>query len=1000
MEPQKTFIPALDLNNFIDRNPLTLTANTSLKKAIELMQGSIARRVVKKNRIVLVITRAGKLLGALTARDIIELPGIETKINKIGVAQVMNLKAIAARSSEITNIFDAIEIFKNANISYLPIVDEKNYLVGMVTPETIRKSLPTADLFESKTVARVMNSRFIWASCDTYLGDLIALMIKHQVSYVAIVEKNARKTLRPVGIITEGDIVRFIYSQLNLNTLVADLVMSHPLFCIVPKDSLQQADRQMQQLGLQKLVVVSETSGELLGVITQANLLANLNRSRVIKIIPKQQSFQNTLDRNSQLATFEEKSIQLFAKNDFEAKIQTLTELEKQENLLAKISVSINSPPKIKELLQETVTELKQLLKADRAIVYQCFEDRSAIAIAESVTDCFPSLLGQKIERQLELPQNGNVQILCDIDNSNGFPKDYIARLTALKITACLVAPLISNEKLWGLLAVEQCSGAREWQPEEVQSIAQLAARLAIAIQQAERDEQLQNELTQRHKPEAETDRLNLELELRVAERTAQLNKAIQDLQNEISERSLLEKKLKQSEDKVRVILEAMADIILAVDTKDYTIKITSKDRCSNNFQIREYIDLTICEFFREDPLNHNFLNQIERVLKNQIPANFEYSLALDDSQIWFIASISPISETAVVWVARDISDRKLGEEKLQQTNQKLASQLEQLERQNQDMIRLGNIIKFLQLCSNLSQAYEGLAEIVYPLFPNTVGGVFIKRKSDDLLETIFNWGQEKNKQIGLAVERILSNKNDLNRDSYYQYSCNIEARNEFFCLSIVSDNKTTGILYFTIPNPKLFSDSKRQLTIAVAEQISLGLSNLKLRETLEYQSIRDPLTTLFNRRYLEEYLDKEISISVRHNTFLGIILLDIDHFKQFNDTFGHDAGDEVLRRVSKFIQLNIRRSDIACRYGGEELITILPGANLEQTHQRAEQIRQGIKNLNLEYLDRSLGTITVSIGVSSFPQHGATPEVLIKAADIALYQAKIQGRDRVVLAI
>jgi diguanylate cyclase (GGDEF)-like protein len=184
-----------------------------------------------------------------------------------------------------------------------------------------------------------------------------------------------------------------------------------------------------------------------------------------------------------------------------------------------------------------------------------------------------------------------------------------------------------------------------------------------------------------------------------------------------------------------------------------------------------------------------------------------------------------------------------------------------------------------------------------------------------------------------------------------------------------------------------------------VAEHIALALANLKLREKLQNQSIRDSLTGLFNRRYMEESLEREMRRCDRKRQPLSIIMIDVDHFKRFNDTFGHNAGDAVLRELGHFLQRYVRGSDIACRYGGEEFILILPEASLSVTQQRAEQIKEGARQLNVECSGQQLGKITLSLGVACFPTHGLDGEAVIKAADTALYRAKQEGRDRVVLA-
>jgi diguanylate cyclase (GGDEF)-like protein len=167
----------------------------------------------------------------------------------------------------------------------------------------------------------------------------------------------------------------------------------------------------------------------------------------------------------------------------------------------------------------------------------------------------------------------------------------------------------------------------------------------------------------------------------------------------------------------------------------------------------------------------------------------------------------------------------------------------------------------------------------------------------------------------------------------------------------------------------------------------------------LRSQSIRDPLTGLYNRRYLEEMLERETRRAVRAEHGLGVLMLDLDHFKSFNDTYGHDAGDTVLRETAAFLLKSVRAEDIVCRFGGEEFIVILPLADLSVTQARAERIRSKIRELQVLHQGLSLGMVTVSVGVAELPQHGTSPKVLIEAADAALYRAKKAGRDRVAVA-
>jgi diguanylate cyclase (GGDEF)-like protein len=174
----------------------------------------------------------------------------------------------------------------------------------------------------------------------------------------------------------------------------------------------------------------------------------------------------------------------------------------------------------------------------------------------------------------------------------------------------------------------------------------------------------------------------------------------------------------------------------------------------------------------------------------------------------------------------------------------------------------------------------------------------------------------------------------------------------------------------------------------------------LTLRATLQAQSIRDPLTGLFNRRYLEEFFHQEIHRAQRNEYSVGVIMIDIDHFKRFNDTLGHDGGDFILKEVGQLLKDAVRASDIACRFGGEEMILILPDVSLEIACQRAEWIRNAIAQLRLVYNGSAIDTVTASFGVACFPDHGATVNAVIKTADHALYRAKDGGRNQVVVGI
>ena len=193
--------------------------------------------------------------------------------------------------------------------------------------------------------------------------------------------------------------------------------------------------------------------------------------------------------------------------------------------------------------------------------------------------------------------------------------------------------------------------------------------------------------------------------------------------------------------------------------------------------------------------------------------------------------------------------------------------------------------------------------------------------------------------------------------------------------------------------------ESLKRLAVLAASQIALSLANLQLRETLRDQSIRDPLTGLFNRRFMQESLNKELQRSRRKQRPLAIIFLDLDHFKHFNDTFGHDAGDSVLKSMADIFRVHFRADGVICRHGGEEFAVILPESSIEDAARRADALRLATRDLKLVYRGTPLDPVTLSIGIAGFPDHGHDAQELLDRADKCLYQSKANGRDRVTVA-
>lgn len=199
----------------------------------------------------------------------------------------------------------------------------------------------------------------------------------------------------------------------------------------------------------------------------------------------------------------------------------------------------------------------------------------------------------------------------------------------------------------------------------------------------------------------------------------------------------------------------------------------------------------------------------------------------------------------------------------------------------------------------------------------------------------------------------------------------------------------------YLVGDQKVIQCNIRDVTERKQAQDALLKSQTLLRE----QSVRDYLTGLFNRRYMEETLERELLRAARKKLSLGMIMLDVDDFKHFNDTWGHAAGDEILRELGSLLLRQVRGEDIACRYGGDEFIIILPDASHEVTRERAELICEYAGMFHLQFEGQSLAPVTLSLGVAVFPEHGTTSTGILRAVDAALYRAKHDGRGRVVVA-
>jgi diguanylate cyclase (GGDEF)-like protein len=348
----------------------------------------------------------------------------------------------------------------------------------------------------------------------------------------------------------------------------------------------------------------------------------------------------------------------------------------------------------------------------------------------------------------------------------------------------------------------------------------------------------------------------------------------------------------------------------------------------------------------------------------------------------------------------------------LEKANDRLTRLLLETERRAHDTQQLSQLGELLLSCQTAEEAYDIVAKVMLQLFPSQSGALCVINSSRNLVEAVAVWGSSLTTERAFTPEDCWALRrgrvHTMGDDSSAPRCAHMQSPVSSYtvCIPMVAQGETVGVLHLEdaklLPGedapPASPLPERVRLATTISEQVSLSLANLRLREALRNQSIRDPLTGLFNRRYLDDSLQREMRRATRKNRPLSILMLDLDHFKRFNDTFGHEAGDTLLRHLGSFLQSYIRADDLAFRYGGEEFVIILPEATLDAARQRAEQLVKDFKRLDVQYRGTTLGPLTVSVGLAAFPDHGATFDAVLRAADQALYRAKAEGRDRVVV--
>ena len=352
--------------------------------------------------------------------------------------------------------------------------------------------------------------------------------------------------------------------------------------------------------------------------------------------------------------------------------------------------------------------------------------------------------------------------------------------------------------------------------------------------------------------------------------------------------------------------------------------------------------------------------------------------------------------------------------DKLMRLNASLNESVRGLERRNRETSLINRLSDFLQACRSEEEIFDVAARYAGNLIPGTFGAIYDLHETDLELVKVGQWGKNAGKQafhqqecwaIRRGRPHFVGRPDSGHNCGHFDSGTPAHG---YLCVPLIAHGKVTGLIHFQFEDGALDNsrqerekarESFEQLAMTLADHIALSLANLRLRESLKDQSIRDALTGLYNRRHMEESLAREFSRAERHGQPVSLIMFDVDHFKRFNDEHGHEAGDLVLKELAAMLERSTRGEDIACRYGGEEFLVIMPGAPVDFAEKRAEELRLKVQDsLLVRQGEKRLG-VTISLGVAGYPEHAADMDDALAKVDQALYAAKEAGRNKVVVA-
>lgn len=408
-------------------------------------------------------------------------------------------------------------------------------------------------------------------------------------------------------------------------------------------------------------------------------------------------------------------------------------------------------------------------------------------------------------------------------------------------------------------------------------------------------------------------------------------------------------------------------------------------------------------------------IEQLQLRIQNEQQALLLQRIAVSRRNTGVVLALATLGiplSLSIVWaiyalLRREVRQREAAQARADTLNHELAQSVARLEQAGNDLADLGHYVSLLLGCQDFGEALDVTRYTLLKLLPGAAGAVYLLSPSQDHAELAIGWGQAPAEARGLmmpsdcwalrrAQPHFVDNLHGETACQHFEPPAQ-DVHIASACLPLSAQAVSLGVLVLFADGPGPIP--RIEIAAAVAEQLSLALGNLRLQEKLRQQSIRDALSGLYNRRYLEESLPRELARCQRREKPLALLMLDLDHFKVFNDTHGHTGGDTLIAAFGRLLLAHCRPEDIACRYGGEEFTLILPEADQDTALQRAEEIRTAAMRMTIAFENRSLAGTSLSIGLAMYPQHAHDSAGLERLADAALYQAKRNGRNRIELA-